>query len=118
VLLELARPRSDVRRPAYRPGQPAVNSDRPGRIRAMQRTAIVTGASSGIGAATAERLAATGFHVVLAARRLDRLGTVAADIADAGGSSQVNELDVTERTQVDALADSVSGCDVLVCNAG
>jgi len=84
----------------------------------MQRTAVVTGASSGIGAAAAERLAAAGYHVILAARRLDRLETVAAGIDNAGGSSRVAELDVTDRPQVDALADSLPGCDVLVCNAG
>jgi len=84
----------------------------------MQRIAVVTGASSGIGAATAERLAAEGFHVVLAARRLDRLAAVAERIAAAGGSSQVSELDVTDAAQVDALAAALPRCDVLVANAG
>ena len=84
----------------------------------MQRTAVVTGASSGIGAATAERLAREGYHVVLVARRLDRLEEVAARIADDGGSAQISHLDVTDRNQVDALAGSLSRCDVLVANAG
>ena len=84
----------------------------------MQRTAVVTGASSGIGAATAERLAREGYHVVLAARRLDRLREVADRIAAAGGSAEVRQLDVGDRTQVDALAGSLDGCDVLVANAG
>ncbi|HUJ05099.1 MAG TPA: SDR family oxidoreductase [Streptosporangiaceae bacterium] len=84
----------------------------------MQRTAVVTGASSGIGAATAERLAADGYHVVLAARRRDRLDLVAARIAERGGSAQVIPLDVTDRTQVDALAGALDRCDVLVANAG
>jgi len=84
----------------------------------MQRTAVVTGASSGIGAAAAERLAREGYHVVLAARRLDKLNAVAARISSAGGSAQVSQLDVTDRTQVEALAASLTSCDVLIANAG
>jgi NADP-dependent 3-hydroxy acid dehydrogenase YdfG len=84
----------------------------------MQRTAVITGASSGIGAATAERLASEGYHVVLAARRLDKLVAVAARIAAAGGSAQVSQLDVTDRTQVRALAAALTSCDVLIANAG
>lgn len=84
----------------------------------MQQTAVVTGASSGIGAATAERLAREGYHVVLAARRLDKLEAVAARIADAGGSAQVSQLDVADRTQVQALAAALTSCDVLIANAG
>lgn len=84
----------------------------------MQRIAVVTGASSGIGAATAERLAKEGYHVVLAARRLDLLEQVAARIAADGGSAQVSQLDVTDKTQVDALAAILPACDVLVANAG
>jgi NADP-dependent 3-hydroxy acid dehydrogenase YdfG len=82
------------------------------------RTAVITGAGSGIGAATAQRLAADGYHVVLAARRVDRLTEVADQITVAGGSAQVSELDVTDRPQVDALAQALPGCEVLVCNAG
>jgi NADP-dependent 3-hydroxy acid dehydrogenase YdfG len=84
----------------------------------MQRTAVVTGASSGIGAATAERLAREGYHVVLAARRLDRLEAVVARIAALGASAQVSQLDVTDRTQVQALAGALTRCDVLIANAG
>jgi NADP-dependent 3-hydroxy acid dehydrogenase YdfG len=84
----------------------------------MQRIAVVTGASSGIGAATAERLAGEGYHVVLAARRLDRLDEVATRIAQTGGSVQVNQVDVADRQQVDALAAALTRCDVLVANAG
>lgn len=77
------------------------------------RTAVVTGASSGIGAATAHQLAAAGFHVVVAARRRDRLEALAAEI----GGRPV-ELDVTDAASVAALADTVPACDVLVNNAG
>lgn len=85
---------------------------------ADSRIAVVTGASSGIGAATAERLAAAGYHVVLAARRADRLAEVASRIAEAGGSAQVSVLDVTDRPQVNALAAKLPSCSVLVANAG
>src|SRR5262252_8912227 len=84
----------------------------------MRRTAVVTGASSGIGAATAERLAREGYHVVLAARRLGRLEEVAARIADSGGSAEVSRLDVSDKKQVDELASALPACDVLVANAG
>ena len=87
----------------------------------MRKTAVVTGASSGIGAATARRLAAEGFNVVLAARRRDRLDDLAKEIA-AGvpGAAKVVPvtLDVTSQESVDALADAVGGCHVLVNNAG
>jgi NADP-dependent 3-hydroxy acid dehydrogenase YdfG len=77
------------------------------------RVAVVTGASSGIGAATAERLAADGFDVVLAARRLDRLTTLAERI---GGRAV--QLDVTDPTSVEAFAAGLDRVDVLVNNAG
>ena len=75
--------------------------------------AVVTGASSGIGAATARRLVAEGFDVVAAARRKDRLETLA---EETGCRSQV--LDVTDAESVAALADAVGDCAVLVNNAG
>jgi NADP-dependent 3-hydroxy acid dehydrogenase YdfG len=84
----------------------------------MQRTAVITGASSGIGAATAQRLAIDGYRVVLAARRLDRLSQVADRIAAAGGTAEVHPVDVAEATQVANLAAAVDRCDVLVANAG
>jgi NADP-dependent 3-hydroxy acid dehydrogenase YdfG len=84
----------------------------------MTRTAVVTGASSGIGAASAIRLAEAGYRVVLTARRTDRLEDVAKQIAAAGGSAEVHQLDVTDRATVDALAQSLDRCDVLVANAG
>jgi NADP-dependent 3-hydroxy acid dehydrogenase YdfG len=55
---------------------------------------------------------------VLTARRADRLADVAAQIADSGGSAVVHELDVTDRPAVDALAQSLDRCDVLLANAG
>jgi NADP-dependent 3-hydroxy acid dehydrogenase YdfG len=78
------------------------------------RTAVVTGASSGIGAATARRLAAEGFHVWCAARREDRIKELAAEI---GGTAV--RCDVTDEQQVAALAEAVDPrLDVLVNNAG
>lgn len=86
------------------------------------KIAIVTGASSGIGRATALRLARDGYHVMLGARRQDRLDDVAATIRDAGGSVGTRRLDVTDREEVAALtADVVGGhgrIDVFVNNAG
>ncbi|WP_299952513.1 SDR family oxidoreductase [uncultured Modestobacter sp.] len=77
------------------------------------RVAVVTGASSGIGAATAERLAADGFSVVLAARRIDRL----TELAERIGGRAV-QLDVTDADSVAALAAGLDRVDVLVNNAG
>ncbi|HSR85999.1 MAG TPA: SDR family NAD(P)-dependent oxidoreductase [Streptosporangiaceae bacterium] len=84
----------------------------------MDRVAVVTGASSGIGAASAVGLAAAGYHVALTARRVDRLADVAAQIGANGGSAAVHELDVTDRPAVDAFAASLDRCDVLLANAG
>ncbi|MGW0698880.1 SDR family NAD(P)-dependent oxidoreductase [Streptomyces sp. NPDC002867] len=80
--------------------------------------AVVTGASSGIGAATARQLAAAGFHVVLTARRKDRIEAVAAEITAAGHQATAHPLDVTDRPAVDSFAASLDRCDVLVNNAG
>ncbi|MDA8278935.1 MAG: SDR family NAD(P)-dependent oxidoreductase [Actinomycetota bacterium] len=80
----------------------------------MERgTAVVTGASSGIGAATARRLAEEGFDVVVGARRSDRLHAV----ADAVGARALL-LDVADSASVDAFCAEVGPCRVLVNNAG
>lgn len=78
-----------------------------------ERVAVITGASSGIGAATARTLAAQGFHVVAVARRADRIRDLAEEI---GGTAIV--ADVTDDASVDALASKLSRVDVLVNNAG
>jgi NADP-dependent 3-hydroxy acid dehydrogenase YdfG len=77
------------------------------------RVAVVTGASAGIGEATARTLAAQGFHVVAVARRADRINALAAEI---GGTAVV--ADVTDGAAVDELAGRLSRVDVLVNNAG
>jgi NADP-dependent 3-hydroxy acid dehydrogenase YdfG len=77
------------------------------------RTAVVTGASSGIGAATAARLAADGFDVVVGARRVDRLEELAARTG-----ARALPLDVTDPASVEAFAAALDRVDVLVNNAG
>ena len=79
----------------------------------MARTAVITGASAGIGAATARHLAEAGFDVVLGARRRDRLEEVA---RQTGGTAI--PLDVTDADAVTAFCAAVDRCDVLVNNAG
>jgi NADP-dependent 3-hydroxy acid dehydrogenase YdfG len=76
-------------------------------------TAVVTGASTGIGAATARRLAAEGFEVVIGARRVDRLREVAEPIG-----ARALPLDVTDPVSVETFAAEVGECRVLVNNAG
>ena len=80
---------------------------------AHQRVAVITGASSGIGEATAKNLAALGFHVVAVARRADRITALANEI---DGTAIV--ADVTDDQAVEALAARLSRVDVLVNNAG
>jgi NADP-dependent 3-hydroxy acid dehydrogenase YdfG len=77
------------------------------------RTAAITGASSGIGAATARALAGEGYRTILGARRLDRLEGLAAEI---GGEAIA--LDVTDPDSVQAFVAAAGPCDVLVNNAG
>ena len=84
--------------------------------------ALVTGASSGIGAATATALAAQGAAVALAARRGDRLEALATSIKDQGGTALVLECDVTDQPQaagaVQRTVDELGRLDTLINNAG
>jgi NADP-dependent 3-hydroxy acid dehydrogenase YdfG len=94
----------------FMPGTEPTHSPSPS---ARGRVAVVTGASSGIGAATARRLAADGFDVVVGARRVDRLQELAASIG-----ARALPLDVTDDASVAAFAASLDRVDVLVNNAG
>ena len=87
--------------------------------KAEKRVAVVTGASSGIGEATARALAADGYRVALLARRIDRITTLANELAN---GSIALQADVTDRDSLLAAADRVQeelgGADILVNNAG
>ncbi|MDH3404266.1 MAG: 3-oxoacyl-[acyl-carrier-protein] reductase [Acidobacteriota bacterium] len=93
-----------------------------GLFRLDGRTALVTGASRGIGEAIAARLAAQGARVLLAARSVDRLEAVAATLRAAGGEAAVLALDLGDREGIErslgALPDGFSEVDILVNNAG
>ncbi|MBW2271934.1 MAG: SDR family oxidoreductase [Deltaproteobacteria bacterium] len=86
------------------------------------RVAVVTGASSGIGAALARELARRGARVALVARREDRLEALAREIAEAGGEASVHPCDVAEGGSVEAAAKAVverwQKIDLLINNAG
>jgi len=88
----------------------------------MTSVAIVTGASSGIGAATARRLAAEGFHVLVAARRAERLTELVAEITAAGGQATAVICDITSDESVAGLAEAAAAAPgpvtLLVNNAG
>ncbi|MFA1028636.1 Short-chain alcohol dehydrogenase [Pseudomonas syringae pv. helianthi] len=87
-----------------------------------EKIALVTGASSGIGEATARKLASVGVKVGIAARRADRLEALKADIERLGGQALVLEMDVADKASVEAgvkkLVDTYGGIDIAVNNAG
>ncbi|MFM9033824.1 MAG: SDR family oxidoreductase [Mycobacterium sp.] len=92
------------------------------RIRLRGKRVLVTGASSGIGEAGAERFAEEGAEVIVVARRADLLDALTARIADAGGTAAAIPCDLSDLDAVDALAETVEqrfgGVDILVNNAG
>ncbi|AEJ41018.1 short-chain dehydrogenase/reductase SDR [Sulfobacillus acidophilus TPY] len=83
---------------------------------------VITGASSGIGEATARRLSAKGARVILTARRLERLESIAADIRAQGGTALIHPIDVTRRPSVEEVKDfavaQFGRIDVWINNAG
>jgi NADP-dependent 3-hydroxy acid dehydrogenase YdfG len=88
----------------------------------MDKVVLITGASSGIGAGVARTLGAARARLLLGARRVERLGAIAAEIRDAGGIAETFALDVRDRRSVQAFADAAlerwGRIDVLVNNAG
>jgi NADP-dependent 3-hydroxy acid dehydrogenase YdfG len=86
------------------------------------KVVVITGASSGLGEAAARQLSARGAAVVLGARRVDRLKTLAAELTRAGGKAVAVATDVTDRAQVQRLVDaavrSFGRVDVMINNAG
>ncbi|WP_328186019.1 SDR family oxidoreductase [Marinobacter sp. OP 3.4] len=88
----------------------------------QEKVVLITGASSGIGEATARLLAGEGAKVVLGARRTDRLEAITSDITEAGGSAAFQALDVTDAQSVKRFVEFAQGeygrVDVLFNNAG
>jgi len=86
------------------------------------KVVMITGASSGIGAAVARELGAAGAKLMIGARRTDRLETLAAEIRTSGGTAAYRTLDVTSRPDMEAFADAAMArfgqIDVIVNNAG
>lgn len=90
--------------------------------RPVRRPAVITGASSGIGAATALTFAAAGYPVAIGARRFDRLDELAAQIRETGGEVTVSALDVTDQESVTSFAagvkDALGDIETVISNAG
>src|SRR5262245_41130867 len=82
---------------------------RPGNEPSTNRIAVVTGASSGIGAATALRLARGGLTVALVARRADRLTEVAAKITENGGTAAAYPADLTDAVARERVITQING---------
>src|ERR1035438_3489750 len=86
------------------------------------KVVVITGASSGLGEATARLLSAQGASVVLGARRLDRLQSLADELTGSGGKAVVIQTDVTHADQVKRLVDAAvqtfGRIDVMINNAG
>ena len=79
-----------------------------------RKTAVITGASSGIGAAAASSLAAAGFDLLLGARRVDRLESLASELSN----TRFRKLDVTDAESVEAFGEAIERVDLVVNNAG
>lgn len=88
------------------------------RFKLDKKTALVTGASGGLGGHFARTLAGAGARTLLAARRVDRLEQLKAEIEAAGGSAGVVELDVTRSASVAAAFEAAGTVDILVNNSG
>jgi NAD(P)-dependent dehydrogenase (short-subunit alcohol dehydrogenase family) len=82
------------------------------------KTALVTGASSGLGLHFAHVLAAQGAHVVLGARRLDAITAAAEEIRAAGGKAQALKLDVTDKASIAYVLASAPAISIVINNAG
>ncbi|WP_438752156.1 SDR family oxidoreductase [Pararhizobium sp. O133] len=87
-----------------------------------EKTVLITGASSGIGAGIARELGRPGYRLMLGARRTDRLETLAEELRAAGGMVETRRVDVTDRADVAVFADAARAAfgkvDVIVNNAG
>lgn len=88
------------------------------RIDLRGKRVLLTGASSGIGAAAAEQFAKAGASVILVARRQELLDEVAARITESGGEARAIACDLADLEAIDALAETVGAVDILINNAG